>query len=69
MHYTYARLSGGQRRYTLNQDLSSSLYTAILGVAQQRAVQIGIRHGSTILFHHSQLVALHNQFAAQFRRG
>lgn len=66
--YTYARSDNGTRRYLLYTELASELYTAILDVAQQRAVPIGIRQGRGVLYRHSQLVALHAQFVDQLRR-
>jgi hypothetical protein len=67
--YTYARLEGGFRRYMLYTELASALYTAILDVDQHRAVPLGIRQGSTILYRHNQLVALHAEYAVQLAAG
>jgi hypothetical protein len=67
--YTYARSENGTRRTLLYLELASALYTAILDVAQQRAVPIGIRQGRRILYRHSQLVALHARYAEQLATG
>ena len=67
--YHYAHLAGGTRRLLLFETLAAALYTAILDVAEQHAVPIGIRRGRTILYRHAQLVALHARFAEQLAAG
>jgi hypothetical protein len=67
--FTYARRSEDQCRYTLYVELGAALYSAILAVDQQRPVPLGIRQGRRILFRHSQLVALHAEYATPLAAG
>ena len=67
--YTYARSENGSRRTLLYAELHCALYSALVDLAQQRAVPIGIRRGRTVLYRHSQLVALYTRFAAALADG
>src|SRR4051794_39434435 len=67
--FTYVRSENGTRRTLLYAELHSALYSALIDLAQQRAVPIGIRQGRRICYRHSALVALHTRFVEQLAAG